>query len=170
MEKGKKGDSPLIGVIDFGMKKSTRKETATRREARGRRKEITGCSGSKMLTNFKNHDYKTKESFGIVRSLIEKLECLEYVDVVVDAKLKDLEADRVKIVKEDFTGRRPQSGRSLKLHLEENIVGNRSSCALGRKGRELQEGKISMEEGRGLPLGISPGRGGKIGKRNPAKK
>ena len=58
----------------------------------------------------------------------------------------------------------------MKLHLEEKIVGNRSSCALGRKGRELQEGKISMEEGRGLPLGISPGRGGKIGKRNPAKK
>ena len=104
MEKGKKGDSPLIGVIDFGMKKSTRKETATRREARGRRKEITGCSGSKMLTKFNNHDYRTKESFGIVRSLIEKLECLEYVDVVVDAKLKDLEDDRVKIVKEDLTG------------------------------------------------------------------
>ena len=58
----------------------------------------------------------------------------------------------------------------MKLHLEEKIVGNRSSCALGRKGRELQEGRISIEEGRGLPLGISPGRGGKIGKRTPAKK
>ena len=57
-----------------------------------------------MLTKFNNHDYRTKESFGIVRSLIEKLECLEYVDVVVDAKLKDLEDDRVKIVKEDLTG------------------------------------------------------------------
>ena len=59
----------------------------------------------------------------------------------------------------------------MKLHLEEKIVGNRSSCALGRKGRELQEGRISIEEGRGLPLEISPGRGKKLERGpDPAKK
>ena len=40
---------------------------------------------------------------------------------------------------------------------------------MGRKGKVLLEEKISMEEGKSLPLGISPGRG-EIGKRTPAKK